>query len=215
MLDHDLHLDLQPWAHLPGEKHRGGLEDLVGLAQLLDLATQRRQLLALGRGQAVLAGAGTIVRDDGGPEVPELVRRIQLSSCHVDPPAALVPALERMTNDGIQLGDVLADSGYAYRKPDTWALPLRRLGARLVVDPHPNDRGPHGTHHGAIRWNGNLYCPATPQPLLQLGPLARNATPEQTAAHDQNSRSALLGGDISPQPAYGVPAGQGSFGALR
>jgi hypothetical protein len=89
-----------------------------------------------------------------------------------------------MHNSGIPVGDLLADSGYAYRKPETWALPLRRLRARLICDLHPNDRGPRGTHMGAIRFNGNLYCPATPTALLELGPLARGASPEQTAAHD-------------------------------
>jgi hypothetical protein len=44
--------------------------------------------------------------------------------------------------------------------------------------------GPKGTHHGAIIANGNLYCPATPRSLLEPGPLARNATGEQAAAHD-------------------------------
>jgi hypothetical protein len=33
----------------------------------------------------------------------------------------------------------------------------------------------------------SLYCPATPPPLLQLGPLARNVTPEQASVHDQQS----------------------------
>jgi len=47
-----------------------------------------------------------------------------------------------------------------------------------------NDRGPKGTHDGAIIANGNLYCPATPRSLLELGPLARTATPGQAAAHD-------------------------------
>jgi hypothetical protein len=62
----------------------------------------------------------------------------------------------------------LADSGYAYRVPETWALPLRQLGANLIVDLHPNDRGPNGTHMGATCANGRLYCPATPRPLLGL-----------------------------------------------
>jgi hypothetical protein len=39
--------------------------------------------------------------------------------------------------------------------------------------------GPKGTHDGAIIANGNLYCPQTPRPLLELGPLARTATKEQ------------------------------------
>jgi hypothetical protein len=65
------------------------------------------------------------------------------------------------------------------------ALLLRGLGAALIQDSHPNDRGPKGTHMGAILTNGNLYCPATPKTLLELGPLSRCASTEQTTAHDQ------------------------------
>jgi hypothetical protein len=127
----------------------------------------------------------TTVKDEHGPEVPELVRRIQLSACQIDPPPALVPVLERMHASGVRVGDLLADSGYAYRRPENWALPLRRLGGRLVQDLHPNDRGPNATHMGAICSNGSLYCPATPRTLLELEPLARSASAEQIAAHDR------------------------------
>lgn len=89
-----------------------------------------------------------------------------------------------MAAAGITIGDLLADSGYAYRTPESWALPLRRLGARLVQDLHPNDRGPNGTHMGAICANGNLYCPATPKTLLELSPLrpaqTQNRSPRTT-----------------------------------
>jgi hypothetical protein len=129
----------------------------------------------------------TTVKDEHGPETPELVRRILIASCHTDPPPAFVPILERMAQSGIAIGDVLADSGYAHRKPDSWALPLRALGAGLVQDLHPHDRGTQGTHMGAIRANGNLYCPATPKALLELGPLARSAAPEEQAAHDRKA----------------------------
>jgi hypothetical protein len=129
--------------------------------------------------------AATTVKDEHGPEVPELVRRMLLTSCHVDPPPAFVPVLERMASDNITIADVLADSGYAYRVPENWALPIRALGADLIQDLHPNDRGPNGTHKGATCANGNLYCPATPTTLLQLQPLARGASAEQTARHDQ------------------------------
>lgn len=128
--------------------------------------------------------AATIVREEAGPEVPELVRRIQITSCHVDPPAAFVPVLARMVKDAIAVNDILADSGYAYRHHSSWALPLRRLGAQLIQDSHPNDRGVNGTHMGAICCNGNLYCPATPQALLELSPPARAAGEQELAAHD-------------------------------
>ena len=83
------------------------------------------------------------------------------------------------------IGDVLADSGYAHRVAQNWALPLRRLRAKLVMDLHPADRGPRGTSSGAICCNGNLYCPATPKALLALGPLSPRRQRRSTAAHDQ------------------------------
>ena len=128
--------------------------------------------------------AAIMMPGGGGPPVPELARRATLTSCRHDPVPEFVPVLTRMPASGIPLGDVLADSGYAHRIPAHWALPLRAAGAQLVQDLHPDDRGPHGTHEGAIISNGNLYCPKTPRSLLELGPLARDATPEDAAAHD-------------------------------
>jgi hypothetical protein len=143
----------------------------------------------------------TSVTDEHGPPVPELARRIHLASCKHDPPAQIVPVLQRMNADGITLADLLADSGYAYRKPATWALPIRQLGIDLIQDLHPNDRGPHGTHKGATCSNGNLYCPATPNALLELQPLARAATTLQTEAHDQHTAE-LAKYKLSPITAY-------------
>jgi len=145
--------------------------------------------------------AVTIVKDEHGPEVPELVRRIHLASCDHDPPGALVPVLQRMAASGITIGDLLADSGYSYRVAKDWALPIRQLGARPVHDLHPNDRGTHGTHQGAICANGNLYCPATPNALLELGPLHRAASAEQTKAHDKLSDE-LARYKLSPLTSY-------------
>ena len=125
--------------------------------------------------------AGIMMPEENGPPVPELARRATASSCHHDPVRALVPVLTRMPEHGVPLGDVLADSGYAHRDASAWALPLRGAGAQLIQDLHPHDRGLKGTHHGAIIANGNLYCPCTPRPLLELGPLPRTATAEQTA----------------------------------
>jgi hypothetical protein len=133
------------------------------------------------------ASAATMMRDEHGPPVPELARRMTACSCHADPARALVPVLTRMPANGIPLGDILSDSGYAHRDAAAWAIPLRLAGAQLIQDLHPSDRGPRGTHDGAVIANGNLYCPATPRPLLDLGPLARGTTPGQAAAHDQQS----------------------------
>ncbi len=131
--------------------------------------------------------AVTMVAGETGPDVPELIRRTLLTSCTLDPPTALVGVLRRLVGSGVALGDVLCDSGYAHRTAQHWALPVRTLGAQLVMDLHPHDRGVRGTYGGAICANGSLFCPATPKALLELGPLARGAGPEEIAEHDRRS----------------------------
>jgi len=124
--------------------------------------------------------AGTMTRDEQGPPVPELARRMTLASCHLDPVRVFVPVLTRMTAGGIPLGDILADSGCAHRDAAAWAIPLRAAGAQLVQDLHPSDRGPRGTHHGAIIANGRqppFVDPAHPCPGQALALLA--ATPQR------------------------------------
>jgi hypothetical protein len=133
------------------------------------------------------AQVATMVKEDRGPSVPELVRRIAFASPRTDPPAAMKETLLRAYEAGVVPGDVLCDCGYSNRDPNTFAIPLRRAGAALVMDLHPTDRGPRGTHHGAVVSNGNLYCPAVPKALLELGPLPRSASPEEIAAHDEKS----------------------------
>jgi hypothetical protein len=72
--------------------------------------------------------------------------------------------------------------------------PARALGhpaARRRRPAHPGPAParprPAGNHHGAIIANGNLYCPATPRPLPELGPLPPGAAPKDAAAHDQQA----------------------------
>jgi hypothetical protein len=134
--------------------------------------------------------AAVMVPDEQGPPVPELARRMSLSSCRHDPVPAFTPVLAAMPAAGIPLGDILADSGYSHRVPGNWASPLRAAGAALVQDLHPHDRGTKGTHAGAVIANGSLYCPAAPRALLGTGPLARTATPAQAAQHDAKTAEA-------------------------
>ena len=103
-----------------------------------------------------------MVPGEQGPPVPELARRMTLSSCRCNPVPAFTPVLTAMPAAGVPPGDMLADSGYSHRVPANWAVPLRTAGAALVQDLHPHDRGPKGTHQGAVIANGNLYCPQTP-----------------------------------------------------
>jgi hypothetical protein len=125
----------------------------------------------------------TMVADDGAGKVPELVRRIALAAPKIDPARLMAETLVRLSAT-VRLGDVICDCGYSNREPASFATPLRRAGAQLVMDLHPGDRGPKGNFEGAILANGQLYCPLTPRVLLELGPLSRAATPEETRRHD-------------------------------
>jgi hypothetical protein len=131
--------------------------------------------------------AAVMVRDEDGPPVPELARRMTACSCHLDPVRALAPVLTAMPAAGIPPGDIIDDSGYAHRDAGARAVPLRNAGAQLIQDLHPSDRGPKGTHDGAVIANGNLNCPQTPRTLLELAPPPPGASGEQVAAHDQQS----------------------------
>ena len=128
--------------------------------------------------------------EENGPAVPELTRRATLSSCRHDPVRAFAPVLTAMPGQGFPRGDILTDSGYAHRDASAWAIPLRAAGAQLVQDLHPHDRGPKGTPDGAIIANGNRYRPSTPRPLLELRPLARDASPGDITSH--HARTAEL-----------------------
>jgi hypothetical protein len=127
----------------------------------------------------------TMVKEEDGERVPELARRMSLTTCRRDPVREFVPVIERLQQSGVAIGDVLADSAYAHRVAESFALPLRALKADLVLDLHPHDRGAKGTFAGAMAANGNLYCPATPKALLKLEPIARDAGPSKIAAHDR------------------------------
>jgi hypothetical protein len=123
-----------------------------------------------------------------------------------------------MPGRGIPPGDVPADSGYSHRVPRHWAAPLCAAGAQLVQDLHPHDRGPKGTHAGAIIANGSLYCPCTPRTLPETGPLARTATPAQAAAHDAKTAEAarckpgrLTAGDADGYHRVACPAVTGKI----
>jgi hypothetical protein len=130
------------------------------------------------------AQVATMVADTGTDPIPELVRRICFEAPLVDPARVMADTLVRMS-ETIPLKNVLCDCGYSNRDPENLATPLRTAGAQLVMDLHPQDRGRKGSFEGAVIANGQLYCPATPHSLFELGPLSRGASKEQSDHHDQ------------------------------
>ena len=125
--------------------------------------------------------------DENGPAVPELARRATVSSCRHDPVRAFAPVLTACPATASRSATSSPTPATPTATPSLGHSRCAPPAPQLVQDLHPHDRGPKGTHHGAIIANGNLYCPATPRPLLELGPLARTATREQAADHDRKT----------------------------
>ena len=125
--------------------------------------------------------AVTIVKDEHGPAVPELARRMQLTSCHLDPPAALVPVLERMHSerghDRRRAGrlrlrlprprNLGAPDPPARRRPDPGPAPQR---PRTPRHPHGRDlrqRPPLLPRHPTSAARHRNHSPAPPPPSRQ------------------------------------------------
>jgi len=117
---------------------------LVGPRELLSPAAQERRHLcdpeaSWGRRHAKKPGPkdelffgyyfslATMVNDEGEDAVPELVRAMVLSSCHLDPVVSFVPVLERLCASGCPSATC---SRTRLRAPQSrvFALPMRALG---------------------------------------------------------------------------------------
>ena len=66
--------------------------------------------------------AAVMVREENGPAVPELARRMTVCSCHLDPARALAPVLTAMPAAGIPPGDIIEPMTYALREARRTAL---------------------------------------------------------------------------------------------
>ena len=103
---------------------------------------------------------------------------------------AFAPVLTAMPAAGIPLGfGILGDSGYAHRDVGRPGASRSRpgrgaAGSRTCTRTKDGKKAPS---KGAVISNGNLDRPQAPRALLDLGPLARTATKEQTADHDRKT----------------------------
>ncbi len=90
-----------------------------------------------------------------------------------------------MPKAGIALGDIICRLGLRAPGPCALRSPAARSRGFLGDGPAPPRSGHSGHPRGASLWNGNLYCPATPKALFDLGPLGRRASEAEVGAHDE------------------------------
>ena len=128
------------------------------------------------------ASAATMMREEHGPAVPELARRMTVCSCRADPARALVPVLTAMPGDGIP----------PRRHPGR--LRLRPPRRRRLGHPAPRRRRAAGPGPAPLTTadpaapttapsSPTATCTARPRPARcwNSRPLARDATPDQAS----------------------------------
>jgi hypothetical protein len=129
--------------------------------------------------------AATMVREEDGPPVPELARRIGVTSCDHDPPQAFVPVLERMATSGVVIGDVLTDSGYATGGPNTgpcrcggWGRHWCKISIPMTGDPRARISAPPSpTATSTVRPRLRRCWPWGPSPVTPTPTRRTTTTP--------------------------------------
>ena len=154
-----------------------------------------------------------MTREENGPPVPELARRMTAGNCGHDPVRQLAATLLAMAEAGIPLGDVIDDSGYAHRDASAWAIPLRQAGASLVQDLHPHDRGPAAPTTAPSSPTATSTAPPRQShywPSGRCRPARPPGRPPRTTSRPPNSPATNLAGTppMTPTATTGSPAPQ-------
>ncbi len=92
--------------------------------------------------------------------------------------------LRRLADAGIVRRHLGQDRAYPALKAENWHMPVRALGWMSMFDLRVDWLGDKDSEGGALQVEGHLYCPLTPQPLVQATLDLRNKkiTAEQYAA---------------------------------
>lgn len=127
----------------------------------------------------------TWIRDDGQDTAPPpLTERVAVfggGRSNVEQVADGVAAAILHPAADQPIGEVVCDRWYTQQLAGRFAMPIRRTGAGLVMELKSDQRGPQGTFRGALKVDGELYCPSMPPGLHQL-PDAHYRKPKQMAA---------------------------------
>lgn len=127
----------------------------------------------------------TWIRDDGQSTAPPaLTERVLVfggGRSNVEKVAdSVADAILRPAADQ-PVGDVVCDRWNTQQLAGRFAMPIRRAGAQLVMELKDDQRGPAGTYRGALKVDGELYCPALPPGLHDLPKAHYRNTKQMTA----------------------------------
>lgn len=101
------------------------------------------------------------------PRHPNLVLSVLCARPGEDPGGAAVRLLDGVRHKGHRAGFLGADRGYTQGLPERFHLPARALGYSLVMDYKETELGRQAEREGALLVEGQWYCPAMPEALVE------------------------------------------------
>ena len=147
---------------------------------------------AAGRARRTSCSSATTSRsppwchDEAGPEVARAGAAHEL--CVVRPrPGARVRRARVHDRSGMTPRRRGRRLGLRPPGPSHFALALRRAGATLVMDLHPDDRGPQGTYGGAICATGTSTARRRPRRSSTSDRSPAGSSADEVAAHDHKT----------------------------
>ncbi|MEU5417838.1 hypothetical protein [Streptomyces sp. NPDC020667] len=99
-------------------------------------------------------------------QLPALVVGFTLDKPGHRPGPNAIHVLADVRRRGHAPGFLAGDRAYNNAAPETFQLPARALGYRLVLDYRTDQLGIQAGHSGALMVEGTWYCPAIPRPLI-------------------------------------------------
>ncbi|MBG0814281.1 hypothetical protein [Planomonospora sp. ID82291] len=191
----------KPGKHTTGAKRPGFLKHLFGYDATLAIARNPH------------TDPDDAAPGCGNPALPPaLVVGFTLDRPGAAPGRNAVAVLADVRRRGHAAGYLAGDRAYNNADPDTFQLPARALGYRLVFDYRDDQLGIQSGAHGALQVEGRWYCPALPQALIDATRAFRTATPDdagQAAAAAELYRRHLTARTAYALAPKGRPDGEG------
>ena len=134
-----------------------------------------------------------LVPEEDRNDVPNLTTHVTLTTGASGYAAAAVSAIRTEQAQGHQVNELLVDQGYSGKVASDFAIPLHKVGVRIVYDLPKQREGYEPTRNnlgGAVIVDGDLFCPGAPF-LDGLPRIPRNGKPQSVADLNEayNARS--------------------------